>query len=69
MKRRTPKVTENLDSLLDTLTNVVGILVIVLIVAQLGVSDAMSRIAKGDDAPISESDVEQMRDQCPTPLR
>ena len=33
-----------LDSLLDTMTNVVGILVIVLVVTQLGVGDAVSRI-------------------------
>jgi hypothetical protein len=34
-----------LDSLLDTMTNVVGILVIVLVVTQLGVGDAIQRIA------------------------
>ncbi len=34
----------SLDSLLDTVTNVVGILVIVLVITQLGVSDAMNRI-------------------------
>jgi hypothetical protein len=34
-----------LDSLLDTMTNVVGILVIVLVVTQLGVDDAVKRIA------------------------
>lgn len=33
-----------LDSLLDTMTNVVGILVIVLVVTQLGVGDAVRRI-------------------------
>jgi len=34
----------SLDSLLDTMTNVVGILVILLAVTQLGVSDAVNRI-------------------------
>ncbi|QDU61470.1 hypothetical protein Pan216_23300 [Planctomycetes bacterium Pan216] len=34
----------SLDSLLDTMTNVVGILVIMLVVTQLGVSDAVKRI-------------------------
>ncbi len=34
----------SLDSLLDTMTNVVGILVIVLVVTQLGVGDAVNRI-------------------------
>jgi len=33
-----------LDSLLDTMTNVVGILVLVLIVAQLGVADVVDRV-------------------------
>ncbi|MCA9120785.1 MAG: hypothetical protein H6822_32405 [Planctomycetaceae bacterium] len=37
-----------LDSLLDTMTNVVGILVMVLIATQLGVKDAVSRIADSD---------------------
>lgn len=35
-----------LDSLLDTMTNVVGILVLVLIVTQLSVADVVSRITK-----------------------
>ena len=35
-----------MDSLLDTMTNVVGILVIVLVVTQLGVGDAVQRIAE-----------------------
>ncbi len=37
-----------LDSLLDTMTNVVGILVMVLIATQLGVKDAVTRIADSD---------------------
>lgn len=43
----------SLDSLLDTMTNVVGILVIVLVVTQLGVRDAVDRITKD----VSEDDV------------
>ena len=39
-----------LDSLLDTMTNVVGILVLVLIVTQLGVSDALTEIAANSQA-------------------
>ncbi len=35
-----------MDSLLDTMTNVIGILVIVLVVTQLGVGDAIQRIGK-----------------------
>jgi|GEM_PF-189624 len=37
-----------LDSLLDTMTNVVGILVIMLIVTQLGVGEAVSRIGSSE---------------------
>ena len=37
---------ENMDSLLDTLMNVVGILIIVLVVTQLGVGDAVKRIGE-----------------------
>ena len=37
-----------LDSLLDTMTNVVGILILVLIATQLGVKDAVSRIADSE---------------------
>jgi hypothetical protein len=38
----------SLDSLLDTMTNVVGILVIVLVVTQLGVHDAVDRISTSE---------------------
>lgn len=38
----------SLDSLLDTMTNLVGILIIVLMVTQLGVEDAVDRIAAGE---------------------
>jgi len=38
-----------MDSLLDTMTNVVGILVIVLVVTQLGVSDAVDRVSASID--------------------
>ncbi|MEX0820081.1 MAG: hypothetical protein WD070_10835, partial [Pirellulaceae bacterium] len=37
-----------LDSLLDTMTNVVGILVMVLIATQLGVKEAVSRISESE---------------------
>ncbi|MDA1050397.1 MAG: hypothetical protein O3C40_07930 [Planctomycetota bacterium] len=37
-----------LDSLMDTLTNVVGVLIMVLIATQLGVKDAVSRISDSD---------------------
>ena len=37
---------QNLDSLLDTMTNVVGILIVLMAVTQLTISDAMQRIQK-----------------------
>jgi hypothetical protein len=46
-RRKRNDVGGSLDSLLDTMTNVVGILVIVLVVTQLGVGDAVKRIVVG----------------------
>lgn len=45
MRREKKQGGASLDSLLDTMTNVVGILVILLTVTQLGVSDAVKRIS------------------------
>jgi hypothetical protein len=45
MRRRKRSSAGSLDSLLDTMTNVVGILVIVLSVTQLGVRDAVQRVS------------------------
>jgi hypothetical protein len=42
----------SLDSLLDTMTNVVGILVILLVVTQLGVGDAVKRISDADSVKL-----------------
>ena len=52
-RRRSSSGGGSLDSLLDTMTNVVGILVIVLVVTQLGVGEAVKRI-EGIDAPLLE---------------
>ncbi|MCH2180090.1 MAG: hypothetical protein MK106_14930 [Mariniblastus sp.] len=57
-----------MDSLLDTMTNVVGILVIVLVVTQLGVGDAVQRIGKTlqiDPAELAEkkAEVRRLREQ------
>ncbi|MEE2641123.1 MAG: hypothetical protein VX768_10895 [Planctomycetota bacterium] len=49
----------SLDSLLDTMTNVVAILVILLIVTQLGVSDAVKRIAQAN--PVDPEKVEETK--------
>ena len=48
MRRAKKSSGASLDSLLDTMTNVVGILVILLTVTQLGVGDAVKRIADSD---------------------
>ncbi len=48
MRRNKKESGASLDSLLDTLTNVVGILVILLSVTQLGVGEAVQRIAETD---------------------
>ncbi len=47
MRRSKKESGGSLDSLLDTMTNVVGILVILLTITQLGVSDAVKRIGTG----------------------
>jgi len=49
------------DSILDTVTNVVGVLILVGVVAQIGVSDAMSRV--GPEATVSDADLESARAQ------
>ena len=43
-RRRTGTVGQNVDSLLDTMANVVGILVVLMAVTQMTVSTAMARI-------------------------
>lgn len=48
MRRRRRGLGGNMDSLLDTLTNVVGILVIVLVITQLGVREAVQRISQSE---------------------
>ena len=66
--RRKPATAEDdeggLDSLLDTMTNVVGILVMVLIATQLGVKEAVVRIAEAD--VVSAEDVNAAGDELRT---
>ena len=50
-----------LDSLLDTMTNVVGILVLVLIVTQMSVADVVTRITSENQ--IDEQAVEELNQQ------
>lgn len=49
MRRRKTDIDMNLDSLLDTMTNVVGILVILLAVTQLGVGEAIKQFVGGGE--------------------
>jgi len=57
-RRRKSGEAASLDSLLDTMTNVVGILVIVLVVTQLGVRDAVDRITTEKTNEITQADIE-----------
>lgn len=61
-RRSTDSATANLDSLLDTMTNVVGILIIVLIVSQLNVSQAVKRI-RDDLEPVSEEQMAKLAEE------
>lgn len=45
-ERRRGELPDNLDPLVDTLSNVVGILVIVIALTQLEISDALARVAR-----------------------
>jgi hypothetical protein len=55
----------SLDSLLDTMTNVVGILVIVLVVTQLGVRDAVDRISDSEAVdPALLADMRRQADEA-----
>jgi len=58
-RRKTSATGGNMDSMLDTLTNVVGILVIVLVAVQLSSQEAASRIAE-TVAKIDPAELEQI---------
>lgn len=66
MKPRRQSDLGSLDSLLDTMTNVVGILVIILVVTILGVQEAVGRISEqlADQEPVSEEQYEQALTQA-----
>lgn len=61
MRRPKKESGASLDSLLDTMTNVVGILVILLTVTQLGVGDAVKRIATSSTVKPEQIDEAQKR--------
>lgn len=60
MRQRPAEDDGSLDSLLDTMTNVVGILVIVLVVTQLGVKQAVKRIGEMVDPKIVAATEEEL---------
>ena len=62
MRRRKRQTEGSLDSLLDTMTNVVGILVILLAVTQLGVGDAMKRI-RSSLPPVNPEQLQALLDE------
>ena len=60
MRRRKSVFNLNYDSLLDTMTNVVGILVVILAVTQLSVGDTVRRIKSKESYPeVSRETLEQ----------
>ena len=60
MRRRKKDIDMNLDSLLDTMTNVVGILVILLAVTQLGVGEAIKQVVGGGEtAEVTYEEVDE----------
>jgi hypothetical protein len=62
MSRRNRGEDQNLDSLLDTMANVVGILIVLVAVTQLTVGDAVERIrAQGADREVSEEELATAR--------
>lgn len=54
MRSRRAVDSQNLDSLLDTMANVVGILVVILAVTQMSVGEAMKRIRSFEDQAAEE---------------
>jgi len=58
--RRSDEEAGSLDSLLDTMTNVVGILVILLVFTQLSVSDAVKRMLRATESPLLDISQENL---------
>lgn len=64
-RRRDEDAGGSFDSLLDTMTNVVGILVVMLAVTQLGVRDAVRQI-QSNLPSVSEADLANVRNEAET---
>lgn len=64
-RRKSTEVGLNLDSLLDTLTNVIGFLLIMLVLLQLGMTQAIERIREIDPSAfaISDDDIERSEEE------
>lgn len=59
MARRRRSESQNFDSLLDTMANVVGILIVMLAVTQISVGDAMRRLVEVGSEDVTEISLEE----------
>ena len=62
-RRRNPLFNSNLDALMDTLTNVVCILIIILILMQVGVGQSLKKIVS-ELPQVSQEELEKMRSEA-----
>jgi len=62
-RRRNPLFNSNLDALMDTLTNVVGILIIILILMQVGVGQSLKKIVS-ELPQVSPEELEKIRTEA-----
>jgi hypothetical protein len=62
-RRRNPLFSSNLDALMDTVTNVVGILIVILILMQVGVGQSLKKILS-DLPQVSEEELARMKEEA-----
>ncbi len=62
-RRRNPLFNSNLDALMDTLTNVVGILIIILILMQVGVGQSLKKIVS-ELPQVSPEELEKIKSEA-----
>ena len=62
-RRKNPLYSTNLDALMDTLTNVVGILIILLIMVQVGVGQSLKKIIS-ELPQVSEEQLQIIREDA-----
>jgi hypothetical protein len=66
MRLRKKRINQNMDSLLDTMANVVGILIIILAVTKIGVTSAIDRIKKETNIEITPQAMKLAEEQSKT---